>query len=46
MIRAGRSVEPDTRSDDELSAIEAWRAREPRAEDLACEGPECPEGVQ
>lgn len=41
MRRAERSVEPDTRSDDELSPLEAWRAREPRAEDIACEGPEC-----
>ena len=41
MIRATRSVEPDTRADDEFSRVEAWRAREPRAEDLACELPEC-----
>ena len=41
MIRAARSVEPDTRADDEFSPVEAWRSREPDADDLRCEQPEC-----
>jgi uncharacterized lipoprotein YddW (UPF0748 family) len=41
MVRAERSVEPDTRADEEFSALEAWRAREPHADDVVCEQPEC-----
>jgi uncharacterized lipoprotein YddW (UPF0748 family) len=41
MVRAARSMEPDTRADEEFSSVAAWRTREPRAEDVECEGPEC-----
>jgi len=41
MIRATRSVEPETRSDEEFSPLEAWRGRDPHADDVGCAPPEC-----
>lgn len=42
MVRAERSVDPDTRADEDFSPVEAWRVREPLAEDLVCDPPGCP----